>query len=286
MPASTAESIATSIGNVAVHVTGDGPTLVLLHANPGSAHDFDAVVESFAKQHRVVAVDWPGYGESALPAATFAGALSYRACLLEVLDSLASRPGWGPFVLVGSSVGGFAALGAAHDRPNLVAGLVLVAPGGFTADNPFTRLACRTFANRRVARFAAPGLARLYLRRRTEATRNARVEARRVGRDPVQRGVFCAVWRSFLDPMHDLRATEPPRAPVLLTWGSWDPVLPALTDGRTAARVLHTDRHRFACGHEPYAELPDAWLATVLPFLDRLPTAAGQWRGPSEGEAR
>ena len=65
--------------------------------------------------------------------------------------------------------------------------------------------------------------------------------------------------------------------PTLLTWGRWDPVLPSFTDGRTAAKVLGAELHRFSSGHEPYAETPDAWLKLVLAFLATIPISTGRW---------
>ena len=53
-----------------VHYTahGEGAPLVLLHANPGDSRDFEAVIPALACTHRVLALDWPGYGASDLPA--------------------------------------------------------------------------------------------------------------------------------------------------------------------------------------------------------------------------
>jgi len=269
----------TPLGDVAIHVRGSGPSLVLLHANPGSSRDFDAVVATLSENYRVLSIDWPGYGASTLSDPTsFHGAMSYRDVLPEILHALDNEYSWGPFVLVGSSVGGFAAITAAQHHPELIAGLVLVAPGGFTSHNVISSLACRTLGRETVARHAVQPLAWLYLRRRNAVTRNSLREAREVSRDGTGRAVFSAVWRSFIEPGHDLRDTVKPKAPVLVTWGRWDPVLPVWTDGRTASSWLQVPVHRFASGHEPYAETPDEWLAVVQPFLASLRDASHSWR--------
>ena len=89
--------VTTHHGEVVVHVCGNGPSVVLLHANPGSSQDFAGVVGPLAQTHRVVAVDWPGYGVSPAPdAASFRGAVTYRDCLVEVLDDLATQLGREP----------------------------------------------------------------------------------------------------------------------------------------------------------------------------------------------
>ena len=46
-----------------------GSLVVLLHANPGDSLDYAAVMPALAAHHRVIALDWPGYGRSAVPQA-------------------------------------------------------------------------------------------------------------------------------------------------------------------------------------------------------------------------
>src|ERR1700679_4062301 len=58
----------TSAGRVAYSDTGSGPMLVLLHATLHDRHDYDSVLPALAASHRVIAVDWPGHGESDAPA--------------------------------------------------------------------------------------------------------------------------------------------------------------------------------------------------------------------------
>ena len=259
--------IGTSLGPVALWGEADGPAIVLLHANGGSNRDWDAVAPRLGEVLPVLRVDWPGFGASPAPRLDrFDGAMSYAAALDQVLDALAAD-GVTRTVLIGNSVGGRAALQAARARPDRVVAVVGVAPGGFTSPNPATRGFCRLMASDRLGRRMIVPLTRLYLRRRTEVTRAEIVRAREVASDPVASAVHAAVWASFADARHDLRADGPSPVPTLLTWGRWDPVLPARTDGRRAARVLGAPLHTFATGHEPFAERPDEWLDVVVPFL-------------------
>ncbi len=57
-------SINLSTGTVNYSEHGAGVPLVLLHANPGDSQDFEAVIPALAKQYRVLALDWPGNGQS------------------------------------------------------------------------------------------------------------------------------------------------------------------------------------------------------------------------------
>lgn len=251
------------VDGVAVHTSGEGPPLVLLHGNGGDHHDFDAVAGRLAEHHTVHALDWPGWGDSTADGDPTA--LDYAALLPQVLRSL----GGGPFVLIGNSVGGFAALHATATAPGSVRALVLVDPGGFTPRWPGTIAACRTIGSRRLARSMLRLLPRLYLRRTNAHVDALRTRAADAADDPAQVRAFASLWRSFALPDHDARpAARRVTVPTLLVWGRRDPVLPWLVDGRRARRALpHARVVTFACGHQAFAELPDEFLGTVEPFL-------------------
>ena len=261
-----------SQATVAVHDEGLGATVVLLHANPGDARDWDAVVPALlASGRRVVRLDWPGYGDAPAPVEpTTCSAMLYARVLSEALAHVV--PAGEPVVLVGNSVGGYAALRHALHDPDSVRGLVLVSPGGFTCPNLLTRAVCRLMGSTSVARWLVGPVASVSALRRTTASRATLRRAHRLRSDPARLQVHSAVWRSFSDPAHDLRQQVASlRVPTLLTWGRADPVLPYWTDGRRARRLLPGSRLvAFASGHQPHAETPQAWLRAVLPFLDDL----------------
>src|SRR5688572_33463363 len=104
-------------GRIHYREQGRGVPLVLLHANPGDSLDFSAVMAPLARYFRPIALDWPGYGSSAIPADPQAvSALFYYRVLREFLDALAL----GPVLLVGNSVGGNAAGRLAAEKPDAV----------------------------------------------------------------------------------------------------------------------------------------------------------------------
>ncbi|MFM7069458.1 MAG: alpha/beta fold hydrolase [Actinomycetes bacterium] len=258
---------------VAVRCSGAGPALVLLHANGGDHSDFDAVAGQLASRHAVHAVDWPGWGDAGSTAEP--SAVGYAELLPQLLEQL---PG-GPFVLVGNSVGGFAAILAASQRPDLVRGLVLVNPGGFTPRWLGTIVVCRVVGSHRLAPLMMRVLPRLYLRRSSPWVTEIRNRSVEMSRTPDRVRVFAAVWRSFTAPEHDARhAASRLEVPTLLVWGRRDPVLPWLVDGRrargalTAAKVV-----ALPCGHQAFAEMPAEFLNHVEQFLDTLRTESG-WK--------
>ena len=252
----------------AVHYveSGQGVPLILLHANPGDSLDFQAVIPALAQHYRVLAIDWPGYGRSAVPdQLQVVSAHFFYNVLREFLTALALPPA----LFIGNSLGGNAAARLGIESPELVRGLVLVSPGGFTPHNFITRAFCK-FQGSRFA-FSPRFFAERYLKHRT-ATVNAMLERAATSQATAARiAINRAVWRSFTEPEHDLRQSASSiKAPTLLLFGKHDPVIPAKKDGAVAARSIPgAQLIVMSSGHAPFAEVPEAFLAEVLPFLAR-----------------
>lgn len=246
---------------------GSGPSLVLLHANGGDHRDFAAVVPGLVDSGwRVTTLDWPGHGRT--PRRCPETAVGFGELLAQTLDDLG-----GEHVLLGNSVGGFAALYAAAHRPDRVAAQILVSPGGFSPRWIGTTLACRAFGSRRMAPAVYRNLPRLYLRDRNPYVRAAIERADEASRSPERAEVYASLWRSFTDPDHDGRTLAGAvRCPTLLVWGTRDPVIPWQLDGRRAHTALpHAQTVTFrGAGHQPFIERPDEFLAATAPFLAGL----------------
>jgi pimeloyl-ACP methyl ester carboxylesterase len=252
---------------------GQGPALALLSANPGDSRDYDAVVPQLARRFRVIRPDWPGYGASAPPQPpSRAGAGYFLDCFSRLMDGLEL----GRVHLVGNSVGSNVAVRYALRQPQRVASLVLVSPGGFTAHNVFTRAICRLQGQPWFKRvLSAESFARYYLHARNDWTRAMLERARGEQSGPAAVAVNAAVWRSFIEPDHDLRQSAAAlRIPTLVISGRRDPVIRAQWDGRTATRSIPGARQVVLdSGHAPFAEVPEAFLATVDEFWNGLERA-------------
>jgi len=243
---------------------GRGKALLLLSASPGDHRDFDAVFQALARHFDVIAPDWPGYGASTpLLDPGNASAMAFYEVLVEFLDALQLPR----VLLIGNSVGGYAAARLAIEQPERVEKLLLVSPGGFTPHNAFTRFFCRWQGSA----FAMPPglLARFYLRRHTPVANAMRARAAAEQSAEPARSQVRAVWRSFITPEHDLREqARAIRCPVQLVFGTLDPVIPWWLDGRMAQRAMpHAQFVRLPGGHAPFAEVPDDFLTAALPFL-------------------
>src|ERR1700732_77425 len=130
-------TLTTHTGEVAYVQTGGGRPVVLLHATLHARHTFAPTVEALARRRRVVAVDWPGHGESKSTGPVTGPSLA------DALDDIVDALNLEDIVLIGNSVGGMAAARLAISRPALVRGLVLVNTGGFVPNTGFTAAFCR-----------------------------------------------------------------------------------------------------------------------------------------------
>lgn len=261
--------IDTRHGPVAIQEQGSGAPLLLLHANPGESRDFDPVLPALSQHYRTIALDFPGYGESPAPNSPRSATAMMFA---EVVQDVVANMGLPPAVIIGNSVGGYSAARLAIDRPEAVSGLVLVSTGGFTKKNLKTAVFCAVKGSEKVTRRIAGRFARSYLHLRNEHVQ-AILDRTDEGAKITKRvAVDAAIWRSFTADEHDLRKRASAiSCPTLLVFGRHDPVLPAATDGRSAEESIPGARLVvLESGHMPFAEVPEAFLDTVLPFLEEV----------------
>ena len=261
-------TIQTRAGRVAYHESGSGPTVLLLHATLHDRHDFDPIVGTLAKRYRTIAVDWPGHGDSdPVDATTQPGAPLFADVLEDVVDGL----GLSRAVLIGNSVGGFAAARLAINRPEFVAGLILVNSGGFVSWNPLSRGGCRVLGTRAVFRRAAPLFVRGYMKAKTDNDRQIIERATAVAKTPEGVRVGAGLWRSFATPGHDLRSRAGElSAPTLIVWGKKDIAIP-LSAGRATHDAIRGSRLEILdTGHVVFSSDPDGFLAIAEPFLESV----------------
>jgi len=264
MKGSPMATMQTSRGTVSYTDEGSGPPVVLLHAALHDRTDFAPVAEALGNGRRVLALDWPGHGESPLPA-TPLRAVEFGDLLIEFADRL----GLANAVIVGNSVGGYAACRLALERPERVAGLVLVNTGGFTPHSVFTRFFCGVMGRPAVVKAVFPAFVRAYMRPKNPADKA--VADRVVARAKTDGGArtAAALWKSFTDPGHDLRIRAAQiGAPVLITWGAKDVTAPPRWGKQVHAAISGSTFTTLPTGHVVFSSEPVAWLETVLPFVD------------------
>ena len=237
---------------------------MLLHAALHDRTDFAPVIEALAKGRRVLALDWPGHGESPLPA-TPLRAVEFGDLLIEFADRLDVSNA----VIVGNSVGGYAACRLALERSERVAGVVLVNTGGFTPHSVFTRFFCALLGRPAVTKAVFPAFVRAYMRAKNPKDKAVVVLV--VARAKTDEGArtAAALWKSFTEPGHDLRTRAAQiSAPVLITWGAKDVTAPLRWGKAVQAAIPGSRFEALPTGHVVFSSEPVAWLETVLPFVD------------------
>jgi pimeloyl-ACP methyl ester carboxylesterase len=281
--------IETSAGPIAYDVreqepvSGDGEprTIVMLPSGGHDRHDYDELRGLLTGRFRTIALDWPSHGES--PAGGLDGsAMSLASVAAEAVALLAP----GGAIVLGNSVGGYAATRVAIERPHLVTGLVIVDGGGFQPRSPATRLFCTLMSRPWFLRTVYPPFSAAYMRAKTPADARARRTAIATTRsDPGLRAVT-ELWRSFVSPEHDLRDQAPSIAvPTLLIWGRRDPVIPRRF-GRRAQRLIAGSRLVVLdTGHVPHTSDPEGVAGALIAFADLIDSVGAARANCDQGVA-
>jgi pimeloyl-ACP methyl ester carboxylesterase len=245
---------------------GSGPPILLLHATLHDSSDYAPVHDALAQRGRVLALDWPGHGASPAPEdPDSVGTVQFG----DLLEEFADRLDLTNVVIVGNSVGGYAACRLAIARPGRVAGLILVNNGGFTRYNAFIRAFCALMGRPTMVKALFPVLVRMYMAAKTPHDRA--IVARVIARSKTAAGAqtAAALWRSFPEPGHDLRARAAGiTAPTMITWGARDATAPVRWGRAVYAAIAGSTFHELPTGHVVFSSQPDAWLARALPFID------------------
>jgi pimeloyl-ACP methyl ester carboxylesterase len=256
----------TSTGPVAYDEYGQGRTIVLLPSGAHGRHDYDELRALLGTGFRSVSLDWPGHGDS--PAGEGAATAMRFADVAEELVEQVAPDG---ALVVGNSVGGFAAARMAIRRPELVRGLAIVDGGGFSGRPLHVRAFCALMSRPWFLRRIYPSFSRRYMRSRTAADLRARETAvANTRQDPSLRAV-AELWGSFVSPEHDLRSeAHSIAAPTLLVWGRRDPVIPVKVARRVAAAIGDSRLVLLDTGHVPHTSDPHGFAAHLIPFAETV----------------
>jgi pimeloyl-ACP methyl ester carboxylesterase len=255
---------------------GEGPPLLFVHGLGGSWQNWLENIPHFARTHRVVALDLPGFGSSPMPPWEISIPAYGR-----FLRDFCERLGIDRCSLVGNSMGGFIASEVAITEPERVDDLTLVSAAGITwaraRREPAEMLA-------RMGRAAAP----LVMRFEVSAIKRAKFRRRLFG------GVFHdpnalrreLLWENIVPALespgsfdamrtlvgYDIRdRLEEIGVPTLIVWGRNDHVVPVPAAfsyekriGDNAELIVFDE-----CGHVPQLERPARFNRVLEGFLAR-----------------
>jgi pimeloyl-ACP methyl ester carboxylesterase len=257
---------------------GSGPTVVLLHGLGATNASMLPTMWDLARDHRVIAPDLPGFGETQKPVRSYHAAF-YARWLQDLLRQLGVERA----DLVGNSMGGRIAIEAGLRFPERVDRLVLLAPSpAFIRGREFVR----------IVRLLRPELALvpLPLRHRAvvqgirqlfskpsrlpdtwyEAAADEFVRVFRTARGRI--AFFSAARQIYLEEPHGetgfwdrLPGLD---RPSLFVWGARDRMVPARFAPHVERALPNASSVVFDdCGHVPQYELPERTNATIREFL-------------------
>lgn len=254
---------------------GEGPPIVFVHGLSGAWQNWLEQIPHFARSHRVIAVDLPGFGASPMPP----WEISVPAYGSFVRD-FCERLGVERCAIVGNSMGGFIATEVAIAEPERVSRLVLVSAAGITWARARREPAAMIG---RVGRAAAPlalrfqmsGIRRPGIRRRAFGGVFHDPEALR--RELLWENVVPALQSpGYYDAMttlvgYDIRdRLEEIEDPTLIVWGRNDRVVPVPAALAYRRRIDHAELHIFDnTGHVPMMERPVRFNRLLGGFLER-----------------
>jgi pimeloyl-ACP methyl ester carboxylesterase len=269
-----------------VAMSGDGPPVVLLHGLFVHHGTWDAVVDEVRSEFRLIAPDFPGFGESEKPPSSrFAYDVGAFA---EVVADLFAGLDLGRAAVVGHALGGAVALTLAARHPELVSRLVLVdsvcfdAPmdlhrriallpvvGGFVLKQLWGRATFRSF-------FRNDMLSRPdYPMERIDEYYDA-------FNDPAARGSALATLRATRDTRPIEAQTARVQVPTLVVWGRADRLVPARFGQRLSRQIRGAGFELMDTGHAPHEERP-AEFASILGRFLRAERASGDRSGLNLG---
>ena len=256
---------------------GDGPPLVFVHGLSGSWPNWLEQLPVFADDHRVVAVDLPGFGQSPMPhdQITISGYARLLDGLLDALEISAAT-------LVGNSMGGFISAELAIAYPQRVERLVLVSPAGLstyrhpgaTRALPALHLSQRvvaaytawlaskseTVTKRPLLRNVTLGLVTAHPSRLPSAL--AAEQLRGAGKPGFMQALEANLNYDFRDRLPEIAC------PTLIVWGDHDRVI-SVRDAAVYAELIPGSRKVVYedTGHMSMLERPDAFNSLLKDFL-------------------
>lgn len=247
-----------------------GPVIICLHAIGHGARDFDDLTRRLSPQYRVLALDFPGQGNSG-PDIEPPSARRYAEILSQFIEQLNLTP----VVLVGNSIGGAASIRYASTHPQRVKALVLCDTGGLGKPNLASKLFIGGFvqffaAGRRGAFWFPWAFDRYY--RHVLIAESAHDQRERIIRSAYEIApTLEQAWKSFASPDENLLPMLPGiECPVLLAWAKDDFVVPLKYTQSSFGLFRNHRLEVFQGGHAAFLEDPNHFERSLRAFLKEI----------------
>jgi pimeloyl-ACP methyl ester carboxylesterase len=255
--------------------------LLLIHGFGASTDHWRKNIAQLQQWFEVWTIDLLGFGRSAKPNLSYSGNL-WRDQLHDFIREVIGQP----VILAGNSLGGYAALCVAAQRPSSAAGLVLLNSAGPFSDtqsqpkpNPlqtFLRsLLLQPWASyllfqyvRQPARIRKT-LQKVYLDR-SAVTEQLVEDIYRPSCDRGAAQVFASVFKTPQGEKVDVLLKQL-ACPLLMLWGEGDPWMNARERGaKFRQHYPHLTEHYLQAGHCPHDEVPEQVNALIRSWVSSL----------------
>src|SRR5215210_1994840 len=262
---------------------GEGPALVLIHGLGASWQSWLENIPDFAHDHRVVAMDLPGFGCSEMPEQDIS--IEYYAqWTFRFLDALGIESA----AVVGNSMGGFVAAEMAIRNADRVQRLAVVSAAVFWQTyrraQPLVQLARMSDAivARALTRVTDDVATRPRLRawaRATAGFRYPHLISKELAHEMVRSARRTDGFLPGLEALADFPLEEElPKisCPALIVWGAHDTLVPVKDAKRMEDLIPDARRVVFErTGHVAMLERPERFNTLLREFLDEEPRQRG-----------
>jgi pimeloyl-ACP methyl ester carboxylesterase len=260
---------------------GEGPVVLLVHGLSGCWQNGLETIPHFARDHRVIAIDLPGFGESEMPAKEISIS-RYADTIDALLDVLEIDQ---PVRLIGHSMGGFIGAELGIRYPQRLERMVLIAAAGLSVEYIRTqRQEGLRHRAENIAFFNIGWLASrstMVVRRRRLRAGLLLIVAARPDRLPPEityelvKGSGKEGFNDALDALcsYPIRERLPEiESPVLIVWGTKDRLVP-LKDASVFEELIGDSRKLIYkdTGHLTMLERPARFNRDVEEFLREDP---------------
>lgn len=247
------------VNNQLVHyeVAGTGKVVVLLHGWGSSADSFKTLAEGLSKSHKVISLDFPGFGQSPAPSESWAVS-DYVKFVAQFLEKLHIKD---VHALVGHSFGGRVIIKGASTGLLVSERLVLIDAAGIKPKSTMKDSMVGSIAKAGRATLSIPGLGKV----KTKATGIFRSK---FGSTDYQfAGEMIEIFKKTIseDLTQYLAGIS---QPTLLIWGRQDEETP-ISDAEKMRELIKDSRLSAYenAGHFAYLDEPDSVLKDIREFL-------------------
>lgn len=255
---------------------GEGPAVLFVHGLGGSWRNWLENIPYFAKHHRVVALDLPGFGASPMPPEPLTiGAYG------DFINKFADRIGLhAETALVGHSMGGFISTESVIETPERFSSLTLVAAAGITfATVPQTRKELTETALGIFLPLAQSRLERNLSRKRLRSASFHGIIAHpsMISREILwELGSYGLNSPGFLQAAHEMTGYDTRHRlseitlPTLVIWGNQDRLVPVDAAYAYEKRITASELSLIEdSGHMVQIERPARFNGVLEDFIDR-----------------